>query len=364
MKLNIRYLLATTLAFAIVPLVQAQDMSGWSDKTICRLINTQENIQPYMQEATNRDLECIDTNSRKISKPDTYRTTHKKINYSAVLKSLDEDNDGLFEVEEINLLTAPDAKAPLTVIKDSVVGNSSLAFQLNDGECGEDKGKWSDCDNNRERTELNFQKEQSKQEKWYRFYVKFPESHNNLAPANLSVIQWKRYSKPSQTMIQFQQTAAGLVLNRNGQTYKDSNIVLVKENELYNRWIELVFSTNWHPEKDKGFMKLWVDGEMKFDHQGPSHAPTAEEFSMRMGLYSSFLHQFSALFPDKPFPTREIYIDGVRAESTCEKLLNDKEQCDSLNDQTVATYTVHKINKHSVKATQWDVYSIFAFDFD
>ena len=37
----------------------AQDMSGWSDKTICRLVNEQSANQDYFTEASQRGLDCI-----------------------------------------------------------------------------------------------------------------------------------------------------------------------------------------------------------------------------------------------------------------------------------------------------------------
>lgn len=341
------------LSIGISQTAHAQDMSGWSDKTICRLLNTQKDIEPYMEEATSRGLECVLTSRREAHDA-------KPIKNTKVLNTISEDDNGILKVIDVSALANPNAKAPMKIINDSVIGDTSLAFQLNSGECGTDTGKWSDCANNRARIELDFEKEQAKQEKWYRFYLKFPDSHNNVAPSNLSIIQWKRYARPSQTMVQFQHSAAGLILNRNGQTYRNANIVLVEEKNLYNRWIEIVFNTNWHPDKEKGIMKVWIDGELKFDHKGASHAPNAEDLDLRLGLYSSFIHQYTNLFPEKVLPTRKVYIDGIRGSRTCNNLLNDSEKCKSLMRQTVDVYLIHDENKFSDKVGTWDLYDIRA----
>ncbi len=46
------------IALLLAPLTWAQDMSGWSDKTICRLLNSQQNNATYVQEAKSRGLAC------------------------------------------------------------------------------------------------------------------------------------------------------------------------------------------------------------------------------------------------------------------------------------------------------------------
>lgn len=361
MNLN-KTLLLSTILLSISQLSFAQDLSAWSDKTVCRLLNTQNVIEPYMIEANRRGLTCKE--DKKVKRPDntTFRTAHKNIDFTNIKKSINEDDDGLFTLLEINPLVANHAKAPIAAIDEAIVGSTAIAFQLNDGECGVEEGKWSDCDNDRERTELNFKKEKAKQEKWYRFHIKFTDSHNNIAPASLSLMQWKRYSKPSRTMIQFQQTSAGLVLNRNGETFRDANIMLVHEKDLYNRWIEIIFNTNWHPDENKGFMKVWVDGQLKFDHKGPSHADTAD-VSMRVGIYSAFLGRYRALYPDTPIPTREVIYDGIRASRTCMKLLENSEKCESLNAQKALWYQIHNFNRQSDKASSKDIHGMFAVDF-
>ena len=348
-------ILLSTLIIITSHNAYAQDMSGWSDKTVCRLASAQSDNSTFLAEAASRGIDC---NAPARTSNNSSIKTNKGLSLQAVKKALYEDDIGKLQFLEPHPLISPVAKAPVQSSNYSIMNEHSLHFQLHHGECGEEP-KWSDCDNNRERTELTFRKEIPKKEKWYRFLINIPKSHNQLAPAKLSLIQWKRYSKPSRTMIMFQHTAAGLVFNRNGDTFRDSYIVLVSEEDLYERWIEIVFNTNWHPNKDKGYMKVWVDGELKIDFAGVSHASTAEKLSLRFGLYSSFLHQYAG----KEFPKREIYFDGIRSETSCKKLLKDEGKCSQMTSQQVTEYIAHMYSAYSSKISKSSLRPIKAEDY-
>ena len=43
-----------------------------------------------------------------------------------------------------------------------------------------------------ERAEIYYKKKPWKKERWYRFYIYLPEDYNSIAPAKMSLIQWKR----------------------------------------------------------------------------------------------------------------------------------------------------------------------------
>ena len=42
----------------------------------------------------------------------------------------------------------------------------------------------------------------------------------------------------------------------------------IRDRDMREQWTEILFNTNWHPDKDKGFMKVWIDGELKIDYKG------------------------------------------------------------------------------------------------
>ena len=203
-----------------------------------------------------------------------------KKSLTEIMKSM--DGDGILQVEEFSPLNAPHAINPVSVSDFSIIGKTSIRFESNHGECG-DEPNWSDCDNDRERAELIYKDELSKKEKWYRFYLFLPKDYNSIAPAKMSLIQW-RSMDPWQTLIMFQHMHAGLTFNRNGDAFPDSYIVLKSNEDLLGNWTEIIFNTNWHPDPEKGFMKVWIDGKLKVDFKGRANSKDGRKLTLRYGL--------------------------------------------------------------------------------
>ena len=271
-------------------------------------------------------------------------TAFSKTKFSQVKKALKEDKYGKAIPEQFHFLNARHAINPVSVSDFSIVGDKSVRFELNDGECGYEP-KWSDCENDRERTELYYKRYPSKAERWYQFYIFLPKDYNSVAPSKMSLIQWKRH-KPSKVLVMFQHMHAGLTFNRNGDTFRDSYVLLKKNEELLGNWTQIIFNTNWHPDPDKGFMKVWIDGQLKIDFKGISNHPSkGKEQSLRYGLYNSSMSRYKNIFETKKMPQRIIFFDGVRSEKKCEKLLSQSE-CKKFNSQTVEKYRIFTYRKN------------------
>jgi len=270
-----------------------------------------------------------------------------KTKFSEVKKALKEDGYGKAIPEEFHQLNSPKAINPVSVSDFSIIGDKSIRFESNDGECGKEP-KWNDCTNDRERTELYYKKKPWKKERWYRFYIHLPKDYNSIAPANMSLIQWKRH-KPSKVLVMFQHMHAGLTFNRNGDTFRDTYIVLKPNKDLLGNWTEIIFSTNWHPDSEKGFMKVWIDGKLKVDFKGRSNnKKKGKELSLRYGLYSSHMSRYKTAFDTQTMPQRVIFFDGVKEENSCKKLL-DENQCQILTSQSVNEYEVFRYDKYDKK---------------
>ena len=75
MKLTVSiYLSALLLSASEMSL--AQDMSGWSNKTVCRLVE-QQGKQEFIDEAKSRNLECSSNSKSKIKNPKTLSSWNK-----------------------------------------------------------------------------------------------------------------------------------------------------------------------------------------------------------------------------------------------------------------------------------------------
>ncbi|MDC1290133.1 polysaccharide lyase [Candidatus Thioglobus sp.] len=273
--------------------------------------------------------------STKTSNSDT----SSKNSFTEIKKSM--DDNGILQLEEFHALNAPQAINPVSVSDFSIIGKTSIRFESNDGECGQEPN-WSDCDNDRERTELKYEDESWKTEKWYRFYLYLPKDYNSIAPAGMSLIQW-RSIEPSKTLIMFQQQHAGLTFNRNGDTFPDSYIVLKPNEDLLGNWTEIIFNTNWHPDPQKGFMRVWIDGKLKVDFKGRANQKKGRIVSLRYGLYSSWMSFYKNTFKTKKMPQRVAFYDGVKAEKNCQKLL-DINTCNNLISQNINEYTLYLHN--------------------
>lgn len=269
------------------------------------------------------------------------KTTLKEIK-----KEAKNDNEGKLYLEEFHNLIAPHAINPVSLSDKSIIGDKSFRFEVNHGECGQEP-KWSDCDNERERSELyyewgsknNHDNEKLKKEKWYRFYVFVPKEHNILAPSQTSIIQWKRRD-PAKVLIMFRYHHGGLYFDFNGDTFSPAPFYLLKnDKDMRDQWTEILFSTNWHPSADKGFMKVWIDGKMKIDYKGVANHPSkGKNLNLRYGIYSSALDRYRAAFNEIKHKKRVLYFDGVRGNTTCKKLLKDEKRCKELLSQNVIEY--------------------------
>jgi hypothetical protein len=261
---------------------------------------------------------------------------YSKTEINDIKKSIKEDQDGLLKLEGFHPLNAPHAINPVSVSDFSIIGKTSIRFESNDGECGQEPN-WNDCPNDRERAELNYWDETWKKQKWYRFYLFLPKDYNSIAPAKMSLIQWKRLN-PSKVLVIFQHMHAGLTFNRNGETFPDSYIVLKSNEELLGNWTEIIFNTNWHPDPKKGFMKVWIDRKLKVDFKGQANSKDGKRLNLRYGLYSSYMSYYKNTYNNNTMPQRVAFYDGVKAEKKCRKLLDTK-ICKDLVSQTVEEYT-------------------------
>ena len=266
-----------------------------------------------------------------------------KTKFSEVKKALKEDGYGKAIPERYHGNNSKKAINPVSVSDFSIIGDKSIRFESNDGECGV-QSSWNDCTNDRERAEIYYKKKPWKKERWYRFYIYLPKDYNSIAPAKMSLIQWKRL-KPSKVLVMFQHMHAGLTFNRNGDSFKDSYVVLKRNEELLGNWTEIIFSTNWHPDPEKGFMKVWIHGKLKVDFKGVSNTKKGKELSLRYGLYSSFISQYKTVFETETMPQRVIFFDGVKEEKSCAKLI-DETKCQSLKSQTIEEYEFYLYGKY------------------
>ena len=273
---------------------------------------------------------------------------------SELQKEAKADNDGKLDLYILSDLIAPHAINPISLSNKSIVGDKSFRFEVNHGECGQDTNH-SDCKSERERVEIKYRwmsnqfskskNEQWKKEKWYRFFVFIPKEHNILAPSQTAIIQWRRKNPSDRVLVMFRYHHGGLYFDMNGDTFvPDAFYHLKYDKDMREQWTEILFNTNWHPDKDKGFMKVWIDGELKIDYKGVANYKKGKELHLKFGIYSSGLNLYRKAFGENKHKKRVIYFDGVKGETTCKKLLNDKKRCEELLITKPLMYKIYKPN--------------------
>ena len=91
-------------------------------------------------------------------------------------------------------------------------------------------------------------------------------------------------------------------------------------------------------------MKVWIDGELKIDYKGVANYKKGKELHLKFGIYSSGLNLYRKAFGETKHKKRVIYFDGVKGETTCKKLLNDKKRCEELLITKPLMYKIYKPN--------------------
>ena len=294
-----------------------------------------------------------------------------EIKISEVKKALKEDDVGNLKIlDDVHPRNAKHAINPISLSDFSIIGNKSIRFEQNHGECSP-----KDCNTDRERVELIYEEIKWKTERWYRFFIYIPKESSLMAPANMTIMQWKRLlpnKNAKRVLIMFRHYFAGLTFNFNGDNFPDTNIILKRNEDLIGNWTEVIFNTNWHPDPKKGFAKVWIDGELKVDFKGRMNDQKyGKELSFRHGLYAGKLDRYRSAFNKEKHPQRVIFFDGIKREKSCIKLINDENKCKELLSQKLDSHeffeyveTDKKLNNSRIsKATKKTFEDYFAKNF-
>jgi hypothetical protein len=182
-------------------------------------------------------------------------------------------------------------------------GKVSERFELHTGDCGAAEG-WDDCASDRERSELTQQPPHSLpgKEYWYAWSLFVPESYKNIFPTKVCLGQFHQIGALSPPLM-FQNANGGYWLDLN-QIEEDPKL-LIDDKNLRGRWHDLLVNARWSKKKD-GFLKVWVNGELKFSRNGANLKREGRIF-FQYGIYRSFLSRNKAKHPDQV-----VYFDAVR----------------------------------------------------
>ncbi len=201
---------------------------------------------------------------------------------------------------------------PTMVPKENTSPQHVERFEVRDGDCGANKG-WSDCDTDRERSELSekYKKTYPGERHWYSWKIFFPEDYVNIYPAKVALGQFHQHK--SHVVWMFQNADGGYYLDDQvfGRTRK--YYPLISEEDLRGRWHKVEVDAKWSTEND-GWFRVWINGEQKVDYAGQTMQAKAVYF--KYGLYRSFVSRYKIQHSADTVPTQVVFFkDVARADS-------------------------------------------------
>lgn len=189
-------------------------------------------------------------------------------------------------------------------------------FEVRPGDCSRNES-WSDCDNDRERSELS---EAAKatgpgSEWWYGWSLYVPADYVNVYPTKVALGQF--HQDKSHVIWMFQNGAGGYTLD--DQVFGSSRAAheLITDGDLRGKWHRIEVHAKWS-HGDDGFMRVWVDGVQKADYTGQTMTASATYF--KYGIYRSYLSRYKMFKQADEVPAQVVYYANVRRASTREGL--------------------------------------------
>ncbi len=189
-------------------------------------------------------------------------------------------------------------------------------FEVRPGDCASNDG-WSDCKNDRERSELSERNKTTRSgaEYWYSWNIYFPEDYVNVHPTKVALGQF--HQDGGHVVWMFQNSYGGYHLDDQvfGSTRQYHG--LIEEQDLRGKWHNIKVHAKW--EKDRsGFMKVWVNGEQKVDYSGQTM--TAKAVYFKYGVYRSFMSRYKNRYDVDEVPAQTVYFSGVTRAKTEQEL--------------------------------------------
>jgi hypothetical protein len=187
-------------------------------------------------------------------------------------------------------------------------------FEVRPGDCSADIGKWSDCKNDRERSELSGEKDNySGSEHWYGWSIYVPVEHPNIYPTKTALGQFHQKDGPPAFM--FQNYAGGYWIDRNfGLTSHKKQIIANKD--FKGKWHQIEVNAKWHTVD--GFFIVYVNGDEAWRFEGQTISTSAVFF--KYGVYRSFMVRYKNSKGVKLVPAQTVYFANVKRAKTRDAL--------------------------------------------
>lgn len=217
-------------------------------------------------------------------------------------------------------------------IQDKFVRSGKLAYVFENapGECGWNDG-WSDCDKDRERTELSMTQFAENGPKWVKFSIRVP-SDTKCTPG-VSCSLWQLHTKQAGPayMLRWKHDSLMLTDFPNNDDYYGApkeHTITTKFNELKDQWLDFVVYIEQYDRPKKGKLIVWLNGEKVIDHYGYRRLKSGKNNYMKFGIYKTYISR--AMEEREPM---SVYFDSITLGYDCKSLNVKKEGYDCKNFQ-------------------------------
>jgi len=207
------------------------------------------------------------------------------------------------------------------IVNDIVrAGKEAQRFEVRPGDCGEDQA-WSDCNNNRERSEISLDNHFFPGDnQWIAFSVFIPDNFKTSNSVSTTIGQIHQIGGPSGIAGSLPSFPPLIQLEAKGNNYRacihilsgsDNNVVdeckyynLSAISDMQGQWtdIQIHFDTS----NNKSLIEVYLNNERKallreFVNFWP------KSYYIKYGIYRSFVSQHTG-----PMPTQVVWIDEVK----------------------------------------------------
>ena len=238
-----------------------------------------------------------------------------------------------------------EGKSYETVKVDSgepVIGKKSYKFVALPFDCGKDRdGSYTDCGNSysstgkggdRVRSELSGYKSRfGAGEVWLSFSLFLPNNYKTISPTVTSFYQVYSGSGNGPNL-KIQDTWGTLFYYRFNNYKTISKHTLIDVEDMKGKWTDFIINAKFTTNKKKGFIKIWVNENLKVDIKEDQTAAgsTGKGHYIKAGLYQTGITRYLKVIGEDPnwqkgqdpgkFPTQIVYMDNIFKVRSKEKL--------------------------------------------
>ena len=221
-------------------------------------------------------------------------------------------------------------------VASPALGKKAWKITLLPKDCGRNnQGDYSDCKNNgkdavvghgggdRARSEYSSSSKMFTGEKWMSLSIFIPKDFKSVEPVSTSLFQiyeWGKTNQQRHPRMMLRVKRGNLEpryfavngMDSPGWVKKD-----LKIDDMRGQWTTIIFHANMTKDPLKGFVKMYVNGELYNDYEG--RTGYGGKFYNKFGIYHSWISRWTEVYGE--YPTQVVYYDNLFRTNSKKKLL-------------------------------------------